>query len=281
MLLTKQPRTEFGLTRIVWLLSFVPAGAVAAFCQHPDVQTIIQRSVQANQRDFAASPNYSYDECDKVAQGTKTYRVMMIDGSPYNRLIAINRKPVSEARAQQEEQKLQQEIARRKAESPSDRRKRIASYEKDRKRDQHLLDQMAEAFNFQLIGSRKLSGLDVYYLKATPRPGYRPTSLDTQVLTGMAGRLWIDKKSFQWVKVTAKVTKPVSIEGFLAQVQPGTYFELEKMPVGDGIWQAKHFAMHSHSKILFLFNHSSSEEEWYSNYKRMSGAGQQTRASRQ
>jgi hypothetical protein len=47
----------------------------------------------------------------------------------------------------------------------------------------------------------------------------------------MQGKLWIDKDSFQWVKVEAQVMHPVSIEGFLAKVEPGTHFELEKEPV--------------------------------------------------
>jgi len=30
----------------------------------------------------------------------------------------------------------------------------------------------------------------------------------------MEGKLWIDEKTFQWVKVEATVIRPVSIEGF-------------------------------------------------------------------
>lgn len=272
----QQPRA--GSKRLVCLLTLLSAGV--GFSQQPDVQTIIQKSVQANQRDFDAAPDYAYNERDKVGQGTKTYRVMMIDGSPYNRLIAVNGVPLPPTRMKRQEKLLQQETAKRHAESQTDRKNRIAAYQKDRKRDYDLLDQMTKAFDFQLLGERKLNGHDVYYLKATPRPGYRPPNLDTQVLTGMTGYLWIDKDSFQWVKVTAKVTKPVSIEGFLAQVEPGTRFELEKIPVGDGVWLAKHFSMHSHAKVLFLFNRSSSEEEWYSDYKRIRAADVEERASR-
>jgi len=247
--------------------SLIAAAGLVAFGQQPDVKTIIQKSVEANQRDFDAANRFTYDERDKVGQGTKTYHVLMIEGSPYYELIAVNGKPLPPDQAAQERQKLQQEIAKRKAETPAQRQQRIARYERDRKRDENMLDQMTNAFNFQLVGMRKLDGFEVYYLKATPRPGYRPPNRDAEVLTGMEGQLWIDKNSFQWVKVTARVIKPVSIEGFLAEVEPGTYFELEKMPIEDDIWGVKHFAMHSHAKILFLFNHSASEEEWHFNYK--------------
>lgn len=263
-------RTRTGFQRIVYLLTLVPAGTSLAFCQQPDVRTIIQKSVEANQRNFEAAPKYAYNERDKVGQGSKTYRVIMIDGSPYNRVIAVNEKPLPPAKEEHQEQLQQQETSKRLAQSASDRRNRIAQYQKDRKRDHNMLDQLTKAFNFHLLGTRKLDGFEVYLLKATPRPGYRPPNMDAQALTGMAGRLWIDKNTFQWVKVTARVIEPVSIEGFLAQVEPGTNFMLEQMPVGDGIWMPKHYAMHSRAKVLFLFNHSSSDEEWYSNYARIS-----------
>ncbi len=71
----------------------------------------------------------------------------------------------------------------------------------------------------------------------------------------MRGELWIDQKTYQWVKVTARVIRPVSIEGFLAQVQPGTEFEIEKAPVSAGIWQITHYSSHADAKVLFMFNH--------------------------
>jgi len=37
-------------------------------------------------------------------------------------------------------------------------------------------------------------------------------------------------------KSAGTVIRPVVIEGFLARVEPGTRFELEKMPVAGDIW---------------------------------------------
>lgn len=129
-----------------------------------------------------------------------------------------------------------------------------------------MMEQLTEAFDFKLAGQSKLRSFRVYLLKATPKSGYQPPNMDCQVLPGMQGELWIDQKTFQWVKVTAQVIHPVSIEGFLAQVEPGTRFELEKTPVGDNIWLPSHFAMKSHAKVLFLVNHSSSEDDTYFDY---------------
>jgi hypothetical protein len=90
--------------------------------------------------------------------------------------------------------------------------------------------------------------------------------MDAQVLTGMEGELWIDQKSYQWVHVHASVTHPVSIEGFLARVVPGTEFDLQNAPVPGGTWQPSHFSMKSKAKILLMFGHNSEEDDTYWDY---------------
>lgn len=251
-----------------------------------DAKAIIQRSVQANDADWKAAPEYEYFERDQQpGGGTKTYQVLMIDGSPYQRLVEVDGKPVSQTQQEQEQQKLNAVVNERKNESPTAKAKRIQQYEKDRKRDHGLMQQLVDAFDFQLQGEQQLDGFEVYVLLATPRAGYQPPSRDTRVLTGMHGKLWIDKKTFQWVKVEAEVIHPVSIEGFLAEVEPGTRFELEKMPVGDGVWQAKHFSMKAHAKILEVFNHREQDDETYYGYHKPAsgnaGVGAETEAMEQ
>ncbi len=256
-----------GLVFLAWLTNLLVVPHIRA--QTPDVQTIIEKSVQANQKDFQAAPEYNNKERDRTAKGSKLYQITMIDGTPYQRLISVNGKPLSKAQRADELKKQEQAVAQRKAESPEQRRDRIAKYQKDRTRDHNMIEQLTKAFDFKMLGSGTLRGFNVYNLRATPRAGYQPPNMDCQVLPGMQGELWIDQKTFQWVKVTAQVIRPVSIEGFLAQVEPGTRFELDKAPVeGGDIWQPSHFSMNSHSKVLFLVNRSSSADQTFSDYVR-------------
>jgi hypothetical protein len=234
-----------------------------------DSAWIIQRSVEANSRDWQAAPEYDCFERDQQpGEGTRTYDDLMIAGSPYQRLVTVNGKPLPQALQGLEHEKLEAVVTQRNSESESDRAERIAKYEKERKRDQLLMDQLTKAMDFTLVGEQRLYGYDVYVLKATPRPGYRPPNIESKVLTGMQGKLWIDKRTFQWVKVQAQVIHPVSIEGFLAQVEPGTRFELEKSPVEAGIWLPSHFAMKAQAKIFFLFPHRSQDDETYYGYRK-------------
>jgi len=266
---THQHRLRRTLLCILAALALNSWGEVPSQVQ-PDARAIIQRSVQANETDWKAAPSYNYLERDLQPDGgTKTYQVMMVDGSPYQELVAVNGQPLSSDQQEDEKKKLEQITEQRRGESQAARNGRIAKYEKERKRDHALMEELAKAFDFAVTGEQSLNGFDVYVLQATPRAGYQPPTMETQVLTGMKGKLWIDKKSYQWVKIEAQVIHPVHIIGFLARVDPGTRFELEKTPVGENVWLAKHFSMKSHAKILSVFAHNSSADETYWDYRKL------------
>lgn len=234
----------------------------------PNVTSIIQCSVAANEKDWQAAPEYSYRERDWDPEGTKTYRDFMLHGSPYQYLITENGKPLSPEEQANEQQKLEQTSRQRENESPEQKQARISKYQDDRKRNHLMMEQLTDAFEFKLLGEQKLDGFDVYVLSATPRPGYQPPNMETKALTGMRGKLWIDEKTSQWVKVTAEVVHPVTVEGFLARIEPGTRFELEKVPVGDGVWLPSHFSMRSRARIFFIFPRRREEDEKYFGYQK-------------
>lgn len=253
------------LTTVGILLLCSPALAIARD-PAPSAEDIIRNSVEANERDWRAAPEYAYTETTKDGNSSKTERVVPLYGSPYRRLIKVNGKPLSPDEQKREEEKFQEAASRRRSESQQEKAERIKDYEKDRRRDHLMMSQLTAAFTFSLTGEKRLSGHHVYTLRATPRAGYDPPNYEARVLTGMKGQLWIDKSTFQWVKVLAEVISPVTIGGFLASVEPGTYFELEKMPVEGNIWLPSHFSVRSHSKVLMLFNHATQEDDTFFNY---------------
>lgn len=253
---------------------FLLAGTMGVACRGaaPNPSDIVKRSVVAMERNWKSAPEYAFTERDVETRGdsrtVKTSEVLMIEGSPYHRLTAINDHPLSPDRQEEEERKLRQAIARRRKESPDERNKRIAEYEKGRKQDHALMREMADAFDYSVVGEEEIAGRKVWELAATPRPGYQPTSTHTRVLTGMRGKLWIDEATYQWVKVEAEVFRPVSFGLFIAKVRPGTKFELEQAPVGNGLWLPRHFSMRVDSSILF-WGRKSSDDETYLNYRPM------------
>src|SRR5579883_2823988 len=111
-------------------LSFLPGlllfAGIGVQAQQIDTKALVQRSVKMTEADWAKAPQFRFRERDVTAQGTRTYEVVMIDGSQYNKLVARNDQPLSPDEQKREEEKLQAEITRRQQESPEQRARRIA-----------------------------------------------------------------------------------------------------------------------------------------------------------
>ena len=192
----------------------------------------------------------------------------MIDGSPYNRLIKVNDRPLAPDAERNERRKMEAEQKHRRAQSQSDRAKRIARYRREHEQDRAMLKEMAEAFNYTLVGQEIVKGRPAYVLEAAPKPGYVPKSRDTKVLPAMRGKLWIDQADKQWVRVEAEVIRPVSFYA-VASVGPGTRFIYEQAPVNAGLWMPSHFEVRVNSSVFWMARNSSTDES-YSNYRRIS-----------
>jgi hypothetical protein len=240
-----------------------------------NVASIIKKSVAVNNADWKAQTLYGHRELDVRAKidsdgssrgwQSKAYEVMMIEGSPYERLIGIDNEPLSPDLDQQERLKLNREIKRRQAESMGDRQARIAKYRTQRAEEQMLMQQMVNAFNFRYLGEEQLDGIPCYRLAATPNPNYTPPVEKARVLTGMEGELWISKETYHWVRVRAQVTQPVEFGLFVAKVKPGTNFELDQQRVGD-VWLPKRFTQSVNASIFGLYGYRTKEETDFSGY---------------
>jgi hypothetical protein len=254
--------------------TFLMALAASALSAAPNPDQIIRNSVEVMKSDWAQAPKYSYLELDVESKRhspptVKTSRVLMIDGSPYNLVTALNGAPLSPDEQAAEQRKLQKEIERRQTESARERQRRIAKYQKEDDRDHGMLKEMVGAFEFHLAGEAQVDGHACWVLDAEPRPEYEATNHEGHVLKGMKGRLWIDKATNQWVKVHAEVVKPVSFYGFLAKVAPGTEFDLEQEPVADGVWMPKAFSVHVQASALGFFSENSTTSDTYLDYQPM------------
>lgn len=259
-----------GTIAAIFLVSAV--SLIAADSQ-PSVSRILQLSLDATRADWQHQSNMVNVERDADSQdgktSSKTYQVMMIDGSPYNHLIDRNGKPLSAEDAAQQTTLLQQECAKRANQSRDDRAKRLDKYHHSQERMLNMMREMTKALHYTLMGEETLNGHKVYVLRATPRPGYQPPNRESKVLTAMEGKLWIDEQSYQWVRVEAQVTKPVCFGFFLAKVYPGTKFLLEQAPVDGAVWMPAHFQVQVKSTVL-LVHKDFTHDETYRDYRLLS-----------
>jgi len=233
--------------------------ALFSVCGHGndliDVQDVVRRAATTMQADWDAAPGFAFVQRDvTISKGSttrKTHQVFMISGADYYMPIAINDQPLPADRQKLELRGLQEEVVRRRQETPHQAQQRFEQYCKTREQNGILLTEFPKAFNFTLAGEDRTNGHISYILDASPRDGYRPPNRTARILTGMRGRLWIDKESFHLVKAEAEVLKPVSIFGLFARVMPGTSMELEMVPVTDSVWLVSRFAVDMRLSILW------------------------------
>src|SRR5258708_16348498 len=244
------------------LFASVLAG-ISGSTQQLDPTEIIQRSAAINRRDWDAAPTYDYFQRERDGEKIKTSEVIMLAGSRYYRLVAVDDKPLSAEDEAKAQQRFQKAIAQRREESPSEREQRIGQYQKNIDRNHVLIGELIRALDFTLSGRQMLGHREVYVLEGTPRADYRPPNKQAKALTGMQGTLWIDAVNFHWVKAEAEVVRPVWIEGFVARIEPGTRFELEQAPIAEGRWMPSHFSMEAKAKVFFLFSHYERDDNTY------------------
>lgn len=191
----------------------------------------------------------------------------MIEGSPYLEIIAETDYELPPAAAREEDQRLQLEVAKRRNESPRERRKRMEKYTEDRNRDHAFLSELSAAFEYSIADEQQSERGALWIVEGKPKPGYIPSTREGKVLTGMNVKFWIDKATCQWLRIEAHVEQPVSIYGLIAKVNPGTRFTLELKPVSGNVWLPSRFTMQVNARALGFIRKDSVQDETYSNYR--------------
>ena len=212
---------------------------------------------------------HSLDGHGKVKKvESRTSEVLVIYGEQVERLVAKDDKPLSAEETKKEEQRIQKITDKRKNESDSDRRKRLEKEERDRADGRKFVLEIANAYNFRLIGSELLDGRDTWALDAEPRAGYEPKSKEAKILPKLRGRIWIDKAEVQWKKFDVITTDTISFGLFLARVHKGTHIVFEATRVNDEVWLPKHLALHVDVRLALLKNFNEDVEQTFRDYKK-------------
>lgn len=197
-----------------------------------------------------------------------TYEVLEIYGEQVQRLIEKDDKPLPEKDAAKEEEKIQKIIDKRKNESESERRKREEREEKDRDEDRKFVTEIADAYNFKLVGSEALGGREAWVIDGEPRPGFVPHMKDAKLLPKFHGRVWIDKADLQLAKMDVECLDTVSWGVFLARFHKGSRIMLEQTRVNDEVWLPAHVAAKIDVRLGLIKNFDVGLEQTFRDYKK-------------
>jgi len=198
----------------------------------------------------------------------KTYDVMELYGEQVQRLIEKDDKALDAKEAAKEEEKIQKIVDKRKNESEDDRRKRQEKEEKEREEDRKFVLEVADAYNFTLLGTELVGGREAWVIDGEPRPGFVPHMKDAKFLSKFRGRVWIDKRDLQLAKLDVECLDTVSWGLFLARFHKGSRFMLEQTRVNDEVWLPLHMTAKIDMRLALLKNFDVEVEQTYRDYKK-------------
>lgn len=198
----------------------------------------------------------------------KTFEVLEIYGEQVRRLIEKEGNPLEAKEAQKEDEKIQKIIDKRKNESEEERAKREEKENKDREEGRAFVRDVADAYNFTLVGTETLGGREVYVIDGQPRPGFVPRAKDAKYLSKFRGRVWIDKSDLQLAKLDVECLDTISWGLFLARFHKGTRFMLEQTRVNDEVWLPLHVTFKIDARLGLVKGIDVEGDQTYSDYKK-------------
>jgi hypothetical protein len=197
-----------------------------------------------------------------------TFEVLQIYGEQVERLIEKDDKPLSSKDAAKEEAKIQKVIDKRKNESESERKKREEREIKDREDSRRFETEVADAYNFKLVGTERPGGREAWVIDGEPRPGFVPHMKESKLLSKFRGRVWIDKADLQLAKLDVECLDTVSFGLFLARFHKGTRVMLEQARINDEVWLPLHVTAKIDVRLALLKNFDVEMEQAYRDYKK-------------
>ncbi|HEY1340030.1 MAG TPA: hypothetical protein VGF59_21100 [Bryobacteraceae bacterium] len=245
--------------------------AAPAFAQ-PDAHELVRRSIANGERSWRTSFDYSCIKTDIDRQfdassrrvKTASHDVYQIVPLGYGSSFELHIRHDNEPLPRQEQIKEQQELEKRRAESPAQKRRRFEKEESERS----YMKEVPDAFDFRIVGEQTLPTGRAWVVEATPRPGYRPKSRYARVFPSMRGKLWIDEKDVQWVKADAIAEEPVTFGFFIARLARGSHIVIEQARLADGDWVPKRIDARASARTFVFWNHNFEEDITYSDYRK-------------
>jgi hypothetical protein len=257
------------------ILVFLAAAVVLA---GQDPRELILRSAAFEARDLELIRNYTFlrheekRSLNSSGQAAKTEQrtveVLMLYGRPYERLVAEDGRALPPDKERKEQQKLDKEMQRRGGESQEKREKRAAGDKKELEEARQFRLEVADAFNFTLLGEEVIDGHKAWMIQAEPKHGFRPRSKDGKILPKVRGKLWVSQQDYRWVRLEAEVIDTFSLGFGMLRLNPGTNLQFEARKINGELWMPHHAYVRGNGRLALLKKLNLEMEARWDNYRK-------------
>jgi len=262
----RQPvaRNRRGATSVPTVMRLVLLSlAIPLLLPAQDPVDIVRRATETDRRNLEIARNYTYlerqeqrelDSADKVKKvESTTTDVTLLEGSPFRRIVARNDKPLSAKEQRKEQERLDKSIADRRHETPEERTRRIAEWERKQQKQRDSLKELPDAFNYTIVGQEALGGADTWVIEGLPKPGYRPQNQTAaSFFSKVKVKLWIEKRDYHWLRIDVNTLDTISLVGFLLRIGKGTRVSIENTRINNEVWLPKSAVVKGSLRIALL-----------------------------
>jgi hypothetical protein len=182
---------------------------------------------------------------DAKRDGADTVSIVVeTDQGSVKRVIMRNGRPLSEAEAKAEDERVQQFIH-----DPEKLAKQKRDGVQDGKNAEELLNMLPEAFIWKVVSE----DAQRFTLHFDPNPNFDPPDMQGRVLGTMAGTLVVNKAQNRIETISGKLTRDVTIGwGLFGRLHEGGTFRVERREVAPSLWQIVETHVHIEGKALFF-----------------------------
>nr|MBA3241114.1 hypothetical protein [Acidobacteriota bacterium] len=196
--------------------------------------------------------------------------------------VGENGAPLKPERAAKEEKRVAEEMLKAERDLP----KREAEREKERAKREAKKGEKGGAAEegddvgiatflraWELVSPRRerFQGRDTIVFDFRPRPGFRPTSRGENIVSKLAGIVWVDPVERQIMRLEARLVEGFKIAGGLAvSIRPGAAFVFEQTRLADGVWLPRYSQVSVSARVFLLAGMTINQTNEFSDYKRFS-----------
>jgi hypothetical protein len=164
------------------------------------------------------------------------------------RLVAIDHKPLPA-----DAEKAEMDRLDLLAQHPEKQEHTRANEQKDTERVAHILSLLPDALLYHMEGFVPCGADQCYWLSFKPNPSFNPPDLESNILTGVDGEVWIDQAQERLVRLDAHFIKDVNFGfGILGRLNKGGTVLLQQTNVGNNDWELTGLEMHITGKALMV-----------------------------
>ncbi|HEX6895574.1 MAG TPA: hypothetical protein VF146_09885 [Bryobacteraceae bacterium] len=243
-----------------------------------DAREIVRKSVELDQANWLRMKDYTWTATETErgldskgqakSERTNQWETVVLYGEPHRRMLERDGKPLTPDQQRKEQQKLDTAVAKLARETDAQRERRLAEQEKQREKDRDFLREVTDLYELKIEGEDKIDGQDVWVISATPKPGYVPKRRDARPLLKIQGRIWIDKREYQWVRIEAETTGTISYGLFLARLNAGAKLLFEQTRINDEVWLPKFERVSGSGRLGLVKKIALEQDLTWSNYKK-------------